>query len=109
MTVHTNRDVKDGWLQFDGANGTTVTHGETLPGDPQAFAVRLTLDESSQYRICFTSAEGENFIGSAVVPADRRAGQAAGRDADAAGGAERQTGLGPAACRRTACCSWKAS
>ena len=62
VTVHTNRDVKDGWLQFDGANDTTVTHGSPLPADPQAFTVRLTLDESSQYRICFTSAEGENFV-----------------------------------------------
>ena len=61
VTVHTNRDVKDGWLQFEGANGTTITHGEALPGDPQAFTVQLTLDESSQYRICFTSAEGETF------------------------------------------------
>ena len=39
-----------------------MTHGETPPGDPQAFTVRQTLDESSQYRICFTSAEGENFV-----------------------------------------------
>ncbi len=68
VTVHTNRDVKDGWLQFDGANGATVTHGEPLPADPQAFAVRLTLDESSQYRICFTSAEGENFTEAQSFP-----------------------------------------
>src|SRR5205823_4340619 len=55
-TVHVNRDVKDGWLQFENAKGTSVTHGVGLPNDPQGFVVRLTLDESSQYRVCFTAA-----------------------------------------------------
>ena len=32
------------------------------PDEPDGFRVRLTLDESGQYRICFTSTEGESFV-----------------------------------------------
>ncbi len=68
VTVHVNRDVKDGWLQFENAKGVTVTHGDRLLGDPQGFVVPLTLDESSQYRVCFTSADGENFVEPQAYP-----------------------------------------
>jgi hypothetical protein len=68
VTVHVNRDVKDGWLQFEGAKGVTVAHGERLPGDPQGFVVPLTLDESSQYRVCFTATDGENFVEPQAYP-----------------------------------------
>jgi len=68
VTVHVNRDVKDGWLQFEGARGVTVTHGDRPPNDPQGFVVPLTLDESSQYRVCFTSADGENFVEPQAYP-----------------------------------------
>ena len=62
VTVHTNRDVKDGWLQMDTAGAPTMIHGQTLPGEAQGFTVHLTLDESGPYRIGFLSAEGENFV-----------------------------------------------
>ncbi|HVS35647.1 MAG TPA: hypothetical protein VMS17_08695, partial [Gemmataceae bacterium] len=68
VTVHTNRTVQRGWLQFEGANGVTQLGGETPADDPQGFTVHLTLDESSQYRIGFTSADGENFIEPQTYP-----------------------------------------
>ena len=68
VTVHVNRDVKDGWLQFENAKGVAVTHGVGLPNDPQGFVVHLTLDESSQYRVCFTAADGEKFVEPQAYP-----------------------------------------
>ena len=68
VTVHVNRDVKDGWLQFENAKGKSVTHGDRLPNDPQGFVVPLTLDESSPYRVCFTSEDGENFVEPQAYP-----------------------------------------
>jgi hypothetical protein len=68
VTVHTNRDLKEGWLQFEGAHGTTVAHGDLVPGDQQGFTAHLTLDESSQYRICFTSVDSENFVEPQAYP-----------------------------------------
>ena len=68
VTVHVNRDVKDGWLQFENAKGKSVTHGDRLPGDPQGFVVPLTLDESSSYRVCFTAEDGENFVEPQAYP-----------------------------------------
>ena len=63
VTVHANRELKEGYLQIEGPNGVaSVARGEVLPDDPEGFRVRLTLDESGQYRICFTSIEGENFV-----------------------------------------------
>jgi len=63
VTVHANRELKEGYLQIEGPNGVaSVARGEVLPDDPEGFRVRLTLDESGQYRICFTSAEGESFV-----------------------------------------------
>jgi hypothetical protein len=62
LTVHANRDVKDGWIEYQGPAGVTSTQGEALPGDPQGFVIHLPpLDQSCQYRIGFTSIEGENF------------------------------------------------
>ncbi len=100
VTVHVNCDVKDGWLQFENAKGVAVTHGVGLPNDPQGFVVHMTLDESSQYRVCFTAADGENFGGTAGVSADRRAGQGASGRADEAGGIEGEAGLGCSAARQ---------
>ncbi len=68
VTVHVNRDVKDGWLQFENAKGVSVTHGDRLPGDPQGFVLPLTLDESSSYRVCFTAEDGENFVEPQAYP-----------------------------------------
>ncbi len=63
VTIHANRELKEGYLQLEDHNGVaSVARGEVLPDDPDGFHVRLTLDESGQYRICFTSAEGEGFV-----------------------------------------------
>lgn len=63
VTVHANRELKEGYLQIEGPNGVaSVARGEVLPEDPDGFRARLTLDESGQYRICFTSVEGESFV-----------------------------------------------
>ncbi len=67
--------------------------GELLPDDATGVHVHLTLDESSQYRIGFTSTEGEEFVEAAAVAADRRAGRGAGGHADEAGRVEGEAGL----------------
>jgi hypothetical protein len=62
VRVLTNREVADGRLEFtDNKGAATIWHGIAMKDDPQGFTVRRPLTESGQYRVAFTSAEGENY------------------------------------------------
>jgi hypothetical protein len=63
LLVKTNRAVKEGRLEFrsnDNKREKTVV-AEPVDGDPQAFRVRLVLDEDGGYRLRYSTAEGENY------------------------------------------------
>lgn len=56
LTAHTNRQVRDGRLLIEGQK---PIQGEVSRDDPEALRFRLTLDQDTQYRVFFTSVEGE--------------------------------------------------
>jgi hypothetical protein len=57
----TNRTIREAHLDFEGKDGRKTYAGAPVPGDVQAFQVRLPLNETGLYRLGFTSAEGDVF------------------------------------------------
>ena len=63
ITARTNRVLKDGRLDFDGADGVgDLIRPEPVPNEPQVLRFRMVLDRSGKYRLRFTSIEGEAYI-----------------------------------------------
>jgi hypothetical protein len=63
ILARTNRVVKDGRLDFEGSNGTgELVKGEINPDDPQALRFRMVLDRDGQYRLRFSSSDGEAYL-----------------------------------------------
>jgi hypothetical protein len=61
----TNRVIKDGRLEFEGADGVgDLIRPERVDGQPQKLRFRIVLDRAGKYRIRFTSTEGEGYIDS---------------------------------------------
>ncbi len=56
-----NRAVRDARLDFEGKEGRRTFAGQLVPGDGQAFQVRMPLTETGLYRLGFTSADGDVF------------------------------------------------
>jgi hypothetical protein len=56
LIAHTNRQVREGRLVIEGQK---PIQGEVNRDDQEAIRFRLTLDRDTQYRVFFTSAEGE--------------------------------------------------
>ncbi|HZY91045.1 MAG TPA: DUF4175 family protein, partial [Gemmataceae bacterium] len=62
VLVRTNRALKEARLDFEGQqSGPKSLAGERLAEDGRAFRVRLVLDEPGQYRVLFTSQDGETY------------------------------------------------
>jgi hypothetical protein len=69
VRVLTNREVKDARLDFVTSAGVrTPLFGTPLKDDPTGFVVHFTPEESGEYRIAFTSAEGESFVEPRAYP-----------------------------------------
>jgi hypothetical protein len=63
VRVLTNREVKAGRIEIVVKEGPpTAAFGERLPTDPHGFTARLTLNESAEYRVAFTSTDGEELV-----------------------------------------------
>jgi hypothetical protein len=56
LTVHTNRQVRDGRLIIEGQKPVA---GEVRREDPESLHFELVLEKDTQYRVSFTSVEGE--------------------------------------------------
>jgi hypothetical protein len=69
---HANRPIKDAHLDFvpkEGSGGENKTlRAERVEGDPQAFRVRLVLEQDGQYRLRYTSTDGDAFVDSIAHP-----------------------------------------
>ncbi len=57
LTVHTNRTVREGRLLIEGQKPIP---GEVHQADPEALHFQLILEKDTQYRVLFTSNEGES-------------------------------------------------
>src|SRR5262249_42844675 len=62
LVVRANRKVKAGECLVSGKDYQQSYAGETVPGDPNALQFRFVLDRDGQYRIAFTSTEGETNL-----------------------------------------------
>jgi collagen type III alpha len=69
---HANRAIKDAHLDFvpkEGNGGENKTlRAERVEGDPQAFRVRLVLEQDGHYRLRYVSTDGEAFVDSIAHP-----------------------------------------
>jgi hypothetical protein len=62
IRARTNRNVKEGRLDFEGDNGVgDLLRAEIDPKDPQVLNFRLVLDRAGKYRIRFTSTDNETY------------------------------------------------
>ncbi len=69
VLVRTNRALREGRLDFEGKQGGPKSlAGERLAEDARAFRVRLVLDEPGQYRVLFTSQDGETYADPKLYP-----------------------------------------
>jgi hypothetical protein len=70
LKVRTNRELKDAGLDFDRKNneGREKVPGERLADEPTAFRVVLPLEQSGQYRLRFTAADGETYLDPLAYP-----------------------------------------
>jgi hypothetical protein len=69
LKVRTNRELKDAGLDFfDGKEGRGKVRGEHLADEPNAFRVVLPLEQSGQYRLHFTAADGEVYADPLAYP-----------------------------------------
>jgi hypothetical protein len=60
LTAHTNRSVKTGVCTLhEGKDARQQLPGEPLASDPHALKFRFTIERDGEYRISFTSTEGE--------------------------------------------------
>jgi hypothetical protein len=59
LTAHTNRQVKDGWIEVEFAAGRERIGGELITDDPEAVRFHVVLKQDGRYRIFFASADGE--------------------------------------------------
>lgn len=59
LLVRTNREVKEGRLELEDRTGKRELPADLIPDDPRALRFRLVLDQDGQYRVGFTSVEGE--------------------------------------------------
>jgi hypothetical protein len=64
VLVRTNRAIKEARLDFEAKS----LAGERLAEDGRAFRVRLVLDEPGQYRVVFTSQDGETYADPKLYP-----------------------------------------
>ena len=56
LVVHTNRQVREGRIVIEGEKPIA---GEVRKDDPDALHFQLVLDKDAQYRVSFTSVDGE--------------------------------------------------
>lgn len=68
LKVRTNRELKDAGLELDGKEGRAKFPGERLAGEPNGFRVVLPLEQSGQYRLRFTAADGEVYADPLAYP-----------------------------------------
>jgi collagen type III alpha len=69
VLVRTNRTLKEARLDFEGTqSGPKSLAGERQADDARAFRVRLVLDEPGQYRVLFTSQDGETYADPKLYP-----------------------------------------
>ncbi len=61
LVVHTNRPLKEGYLDTEIGGDKKTLEGKILPGDPEAVAFRFPLTQSGGYRVRFTSTTGERY------------------------------------------------
>src|SRR5262249_54901503 len=66
LVVHTNRPVKDGRLDVETKDSKRPVPAERVADDPQALRARLVIDQNGQYRISFTTTDGDSNL--AAVP-----------------------------------------
>jgi hypothetical protein len=66
LIARTNRQVRDGRLVLDLKNGQQTLTGERVDRDAQALRFKFVLDQDGQYRISFTSADGDSNVESAA-------------------------------------------
>ncbi len=60
LAAHTNRSVKTGVCTLhEGKDARQQLAGEPIAGDPHALKFRFTIERDGEYRISFTSTEGE--------------------------------------------------
>jgi hypothetical protein len=60
LIAHTNRRVRDGRMALDLKDGQHAVSGELVKDNDRALRFKLVLDQDGQYRISFTSIEGES-------------------------------------------------
>lgn len=60
LLVRTNRQVREGRVEYLTEKGTANIKGEPAGDDPTALRFRFTIDASGSYRIWFTSVEDES-------------------------------------------------
>jgi hypothetical protein len=68
LCVRTNRTLREGRLEFESNKRAeiikppvTFVHGKVDANEPNAFLVRFVLNENGEYRLSFTSADGEAY------------------------------------------------
>lgn len=57
VIAHTNRDVKWGYLEIEGQSGSI--EGQRIEGQPDSLKFVIPFEKESQYRIWFTTTEGD--------------------------------------------------
>lgn len=60
LTAHTNRTVKEGRLDMEQGGVNKSVPAAAVSGDREAMQFKFVLDQDGQYRITFTSEEGES-------------------------------------------------
>src|SRR5262249_46585843 len=68
LKVRTNRPLQDAALLFDGKEGREKVRGERLVDETNSFRVVLPLEQSGQYRLQFTAADGETYTDPLAYP-----------------------------------------
>ncbi|MHB1426449.1 MAG: hypothetical protein ACYC3I_25080 [Gemmataceae bacterium] len=59
LRVRTNRNLRDGRLEFEGKHGPRIVRGEVDAKESHTMRVRFVMDEDGKYRLLFTSTDGE--------------------------------------------------
>jgi hypothetical protein len=69
MRIHTNRALREGWLEFkDKKGGVKNERGVLDPAEPTTLLLTFLLEEDGKYRLHFTSTDGEGYTDAVFYP-----------------------------------------
>lgn len=68
LRVRTNRAVKEAFIDLDAGATKKALRADRLENDAEGFQARFVLEESGQYRIRYTSTEGETYFDPTSFP-----------------------------------------